>query len=167
MARRRATAAQPPTDTRWSLSTHDDIPHDEGQVVDAGIGVSNDAAAPLREVRPLSCFARLPSGLVIGGAVGRTWGSCCELQQLWVAPEQRRQGLATRLLRTFEDHARRRACSTFYLETFSFQAPDFYRKLGYDVKLELRGFGPGICKYTMVHEFGAGESDERPSHGSP
>jgi len=140
------------------LTVHDGLPHDEAEVVDAGLGSSNEAAAPLHEVRFLSCFARLPAGQVVGGAVGRTWGSCCELQQLWVEPAHRRQGIGARLVKAFERRAESRGCRTFYLETFSFQAPELYRSLGYEARLELRGFGSGIVKYTMVREDGSGKS---------
>ena len=135
-----------------TFSAHDDVPPEEGRLIDTGLGASNEAAAPLHEVHPLSCFARLPSGIVVGGVVGRSWGTCCELQQLWVDPEYRRRGMGARLVREFERHAHARGCRTFYLETFSFQAPSLYRSLGYEVKLELRGFSAGIVKYTMFRE---------------
>ena len=142
------------------LTVHDEVPQQEGSLIDAGLGESNESAAPLHEVSPLSCFARESSGLVVGGAVGRTWGTCCELQQLWVEQAHRRQGIGAHLVRELERHAKTRGCHTFYLETFSFQAPALYRSLGYKVKLELTGFAPGIVKYTMVrqcelHEEGA------------
>jgi ribosomal protein S18 acetylase RimI-like enzyme len=136
------------------ITVHDDPPAQDAAVVDAGIGVANAAAAPLHEVRPLACFAREGDGTVVAGAVGRTWGACAELQQLWVRPDRRRQGLGARLVRAFEDAAARRGCSTFYLETWSFQAPSLYRALGYEVRFELRGYGPGLVKYTMVRERG-------------
>lgn len=133
-----------------SLSVHDDVPADAGRVVDAGLDAFNDAAAPLHEVQPLSCFVRSAAGEVLGGAVGRTWGRCCELLELWVDAAERRQGIGTQLVRAFEGAARARGCRTFYLTTFSFQAPALYRSLGYHVGLELHGFGPGIVKYHMV-----------------
>ena len=37
------------------------------------------------------------------------------------------------------------------LATFR-QLPSLYRSLGYEVRLELTGFGAGIVKYTMVRE---------------
>jgi ribosomal protein S18 acetylase RimI-like enzyme len=141
-----------PVPTELEFTVHDEWPREAAHIVDAGLGDSNDAAAPLHDVRPLGCVARLPSGEVVGGAMGRTWGACCELQQLWVTPERRRAGVGHRLVRLFEERARERGCKTFYLETFSFQAPDLYRSLGYQVKLELRGFSAGIAKYTMVRE---------------
>lgn len=132
-----------------SFTVHDDLP-EEGRLVDDGLGRFNDENAPLQDVRPLSCFVRLRSGQVIGGAIGRTWGECCELQKIWVDAGHRRQGIATGLVREIERHALTRGCRTFYLETFSFQAPALYRALGYEVVLELRGFPDGIVKFLMI-----------------
>jgi ribosomal protein S18 acetylase RimI-like enzyme len=144
-----------PHDTALQITVHDEPPSDDARVVDAGLGASNEAAAPLHEVRPLSCFARAADGSVVGGAVGRTWGRCCELQQLWVDAAARRRGLGARLVRAFEARAEARGCDTFYLETFSFQAPRLYAALGYEVANELQGFGPGIRKFLMVRRTGA------------
>ncbi|HEY0858035.1 MAG TPA: GNAT family N-acetyltransferase [Albitalea sp.] len=132
------------------ITVHDETMRDDARVIDEGLGASNDAAAPLHEVQPLSCFARTADGTVVGGAVGRTWGACCELQQLWVEPAQRRGGMGTRLVKAFEERAAARGCTTFYLETFSFQARPFYERLGYEIQLEIHGFSPGIVKYTML-----------------
>jgi GNAT superfamily N-acetyltransferase len=134
-----------------TLDLHDHLPP-EADLIDAGLVTANEAAAPLHEVQRLACIARAADGTVIGGAIGRTWGECCELQQLWVEPAHRRRGLGAQLVRAFEGRAQQRGCRTFYLDTFSFQAPRLYRALGYEVQLELRGFGPGIVKYTMVRE---------------
>lgn len=134
------------------FSEHDEVPREAGAVVDDGLGDANAAAAPLHEVRPLSCFVRDAGGTVVGGAVGRTWGACCELQQLWVEPSLRRQGLGRRLVERFEQRARARGCRVYYLETFSFQAPRLYAALGYEVASAIEGFGPGIVKYLMVRQ---------------
>ena len=143
---------------KLSLSVHDNVPAEEARVVDRGLEDSNAAAAPVHEVRPLCCFARLESGAVVGGAIGRTWGLCCELKQLWVHPMHRRMGLGTRLVRLFEESAMARGCSTFYLDTFTFQARPFYERLGYEPKLEICGFSPGVTKYIMVRSKAADTS---------
>ena len=137
-----------------TITEHDDVPAAEGAIVDKGLGDFNDAAAPLHEVRRLSCFARGPGGEVIGGAVGRIWGPAAEIQQLWVADAHRHQGIGARLVRAFEAHATERGCRTFYLETLSFQAPRFYVSLGYRVVYELAALPHGIVKFTMQREIG-------------
>jgi len=139
----------------FSLSVHDEVPAEDARVVDRGLDDSNAAAAPIHEVRPLSCFARLENGTAVGGAIGRTWGQCCELQQLWVDTAHRRLGMGTRLVRRFEEAAAARGCSVFYLDTFSFQARAFYERLGYAVSLEIRGFAPGVAKYIMIRRSAA------------
>ena len=132
----------------WAV--RDDVPADAGRIVDDGLGYSNEAAAPVHEVQRLSCFATTASGAVVGGAVGRRWGECCELQQLWVDPAYRRRGVGSRLVKLFEGRAAEHGCRTFYLETFSFQAPQFYRSLGYHAAAEIGGFPGGIVKYLML-----------------
>ncbi|MGE5712517.1 MAG: GNAT family N-acetyltransferase [Betaproteobacteria bacterium] len=130
-------------------STTDTPPEDRLLTVDAGLEQHNYAVAPLAEVRQLAAFATDDSGTVVGGAVGRTWGRCCELLQLWVAPELRSSGVGSRLLRNFEAHARSRGCTTFYLTTLSYQAPEFYRKHGYAVLAQIDGYPEGIVKFLM------------------
>ncbi len=128
---------------------HEIAPPSDAALVDQGIGDYNEAHAPLHEVRGLFVFARHDDGAVLGGAVGRTWGENCELQQLWVGETLRHQGIGSRLMAAFEAEARARQCRLIYLETWSFQALPFYQGLGYGVALEVRGFGPGIVKYTV------------------
>ena len=49
----------------------------------------------------------------------------------------------------FEAEAVRRGCAIAYLDTFSFQAPNFYFKRDYQVVHETHGFTNGIVKYAM------------------
>jgi GNAT superfamily N-acetyltransferase len=118
--------------------------------VDAGLGAFNLASAPLGEVRPLACMAHDDGAQVIGGAVGRTWGACGELQQMWVDERWRNEGVATHLMALWERGAAERGCTLLYLETFSFQAPDFYLRLGYERSLQIEGFAPSISKFVMI-----------------
>lgn len=132
------------------ITAHDEIPAVDADVVDRGLGAHNVGAAPLHEVRVLATFARDARGRVVGGALGRTWGECAEIQQLWVDPAQRERGVGTRLVRAFEAAALSRGCRAFYLETFDFQAPRFYEKLGYRIAFALDVYPKGVVRYTML-----------------
>jgi len=138
--------------TALKITSHDQPDVADALVVEAGLDASNGAA--FDDVRPMACFLRDADGAVQGGAVGRRWGECAELQQLWVRPELRRQGLAARLVQAFEQQAGTHGCARVYLETFSFQAPGLYRALGYETRHTIAGYGPGIEKHWMVHELG-------------
>jgi GNAT superfamily N-acetyltransferase len=127
-----------------------DTPSDvERLTVDAGLEAFNQAAAPLSDVQPLAALVRDVAGKVVGGAVGRTWGACCELEQLWVDEVARHQGWGSQLLRAFEDRARERGCRIFYLTTLSFQAPEFYRRHGYTAISQIGGHPQSISKIVM------------------
>ena len=119
------------------------------QAIDEGLERHNHSAAPLGDVKPLAVLAHDASGRLVGGASGRWWGACCELLQLWVDEAHRSKGIGSRLVREFEAQARARGCRIFYLTTLSFQAPDFYRRLGYVALAEIAGYPNGIAKYLM------------------
>lgn len=145
-----ATGLPPPHADPVAISAHDDVPAGDAATVDAGLTAFNHAAAPLHEVRPLACFARDARGEVVGGALGRTWGDCAEIQELWVDETCRGARIGSRLVRSFEAAAAARGCRTFYLETLDFQAPRFYEKLGYRIVFTLDVLPHGVKRHTML-----------------
>jgi GNAT superfamily N-acetyltransferase len=50
----------------------------------------------------------------------------------YLPPELRKMGVGSDILRRFEDEGRKRGCSAAFLYTISFQAPDFYKKYGWE-----------------------------------
>jgi GNAT superfamily N-acetyltransferase len=133
----------------------------DAATVNAGLEEFNCRAADMTAVRPLACFARSQSGELIGGALARTWGRCCELRQLWVAEPYRRRGIGRRLVQLIEQQARARQCTLLFLDTFSFQSPALYRALGFEIACEFAGFPDGIVKYFMRKDLTEAEESDR------
>ena len=69
---------------------------------------------------------------------------------LWVADKHRGHGYGGALMRTAEDEARSRGVRNVYLDTFSFQAPEFYKKLGYREFARLDEFPAGHRRHWMT-----------------
>jgi ribosomal protein S18 acetylase RimI-like enzyme len=91
----------------------------------------------------LGVFLRDESKNIVAGAAGHTWGETCELRQVWVAASARGRGLGRRLMAEAEAEAVRRGCRQLVIETYSFQAPAFYRKLGFEVVSEFPEYPRG------------------------
>ena len=135
--------------SQFQISVHSPASAEAVAIVDGGLDSHNIAGAPLGDVQPLHVIAHDPGGAVVGGAIGRTWGECCELQQLWVLAESRSAGIGSQLMDAFEQNAHSRGCRLVYLDTFSFQAPNFYQARGYEEVLRTEGFTGGVIKLTM------------------
>ena len=102
----------------------------------------NAAASGVDDGRWLSIFVRDGASEICAGLHGWTWGRTCQVQTLWVREDLRGRGVGARLMAAAEQEAARRGCRELHLDTHSYQAPDFYRRLGYEVIGELPGW-PG------------------------
>lgn len=72
------------------------------------------------------------SGQIIGGISGTTNWNWLYIELLAVDPKYQGQGYARKLVSKAEEIARERGCYGSWVDTFTFQAPEFYLKLGYE-----------------------------------
>jgi GNAT superfamily N-acetyltransferase len=93
----------------------------------------NSRATGITDGAWLAIYVRDERDRVVAGICGNTWGGCLEIRQFWVEESRRKKGLGTKLLEAAEQEARRRGCRQILLMTFSFQAPEFYAKQGFEV----------------------------------
>lgn len=99
---------------------------------------------------PLWIFARDAAGKVQGGLIGQTYWSWCSVNILAVAEAYRGQGIGSRLIARAEEIARARGCIGIQLDTVSFQAPEFYRKLGFTEFGRVEDFPPGHTRIWLM-----------------
>lgn len=104
---------------------------DLDQRLSAELTAFNVAATGQNNQQSVSVRAVDEHGELAGGLMGWTWATCAGIEQLWVRADQRGSGLGRRLMSAAEDEAQRRGCTQVLVRSFSFQAPDFYRKIGY------------------------------------
>ena len=108
-------------------ATPDDVQYLEDRIYEFNAGATGIADGELLT------FVVRDRERIVAGICGNTWGGICELRQFWVEERQRHQGLGTKLLWAAEQEARRRGCTQIVLMTFSFQAPAFYERHGFEV----------------------------------
>jgi GNAT superfamily N-acetyltransferase len=114
------------------LSLLDEPDREDLQFLEDRIDEFNLSRTGITDVRLLAIFLRDTRNEIVAGLYGWTWGGCCEVKTLWVNERWRGLGLGTRLMTAAEDEARARGAGQIVLSTHSFQAPDFYRRLGFE-----------------------------------
>ena len=110
---------------------------EEYNLVDNGIVEYNLSKVPFTQEPSF-----VPINKVIKGSIGEVlaginsilycW-NCMYIDVLWVIKEFREEGYGTVLLNEVEEIAKERGCKLIHLDTFDFQAKDFYIKHGYEI----------------------------------
>ena len=126
---------------------------DERHAIAQGLGDYNrEAYGPLRGGERWF-FARDQAGMIQAGArCDQAW-DWLYVDWLWVAAAYRRQGWGGRLLAETETFARDKALVGVHLHTWSFQAPDFYRKQGYTEAGHVADMPRGVTRWWFVKRF--------------
>lgn len=87
---------------------------------------------------------------IVAGIAGWTWAQACEIRDLWVHPSWRHQGYGRELLAMAEQEAREHGCRAILLSSYTFQAPGYYQKYGYELAWRLPDFPPGHAYCFLV-----------------
>jgi len=94
-------------------------------------GIDTFNARHIGHDQSVAVFLRDGEGRVRGGAVGWVLSTDFLLSLLHVDADLRGQGHGSAILRDVERHAVAHGCRRLTLDTYDFQAPDFYRRHGY------------------------------------
>jgi GNAT superfamily N-acetyltransferase len=90
-----------------------------------------------------------PDGNTAGGVIGAVFWDWLYIDLMWLPEGLRGRGLGRELLQSLEEEARKQGARHVFLDTFSFQAPGFYQKHGYEVFGELPGFPAGHTRFYL------------------
>ncbi|ANU26657.1 GNAT family N-acetyltransferase [Planococcus versutus] len=82
-------------------------------------------------VEKMNFIARNKEDEIIGGLTTTSFWQSLQIDFLWVDPSVRGQRVAEKLMAQAEGYARNKEYRLMVVDTFSFQAPDFYRKQGF------------------------------------
>lgn len=135
------TRAKKPLALRLSIEPHagDEL----RRAVSDRLDLFNVATTGIDRWHAVSIFLRDPDDEIAGGLLGEIWGGWLEVKYLWVAQPFRGHRHGSTLLAAAERFAVTRGCHAAHLDSYSFQAPDFYVKHGYRVFGVLDDYPPG------------------------
>jgi GNAT superfamily N-acetyltransferase len=114
-----------------------------------GLRAYNIAAAGKFDHRPLTLTIR-QRGKIVAGLAAETFFGWMFVSLLWVSERYRGKGFGVSLMQAAEAEARNRGVRNVYLDSFSFQAPPFYAKLGYREFGRLKDFPVGHDRVWMT-----------------
>ena len=92
------------------------------------------------ESEPLNLYVEDEKGNLMAGLVAETFGNWLEIEYLFVKEELRKQGIGSKLLQRAENEAKKRNCCFAFVNTYQFQAPDFYLSYGYKEVFTLQDY---------------------------
>lgn len=93
---------------------------------------------------PLDFVMKDNNGIEIGGILaGIGYWKGLEIKIIWVKENYRKAGIGTKLLKYVENLAIENGATISMLDTFDFQAEEFYIKNGYQPIGEIKNFPPG------------------------
>ncbi|WNZ47013.1 putative N-acetylmannosamine-6-phosphate 2-epimerase [Leptolyngbya boryana CZ1] len=101
---------------------------------------------------PIEIFLLDDRDKVKAGLVSLTRWNWLLIEALWVEESIRRQGFASQLMHLAEQEAKRRGCTEALLDTFSFQAKEFYEKLGYEMFAQVDDYPSGYSFFQLKKE---------------
>lgn len=162
-------AGRAPQPAEGSISVADQPSPADFAAIFLGLDASTAAVAGHANLCPLAVLLRDDSGTVVGGLWGRTVYSWLMIEMLFVPEPLRRQGYGSALVRAAQDAARARGCIGVRVETFEFQAPEFYQRLGFTVAGAQQDLPPGHCCYSLFKRLDrdagiAAQADGEPAH---
>jgi GNAT superfamily N-acetyltransferase len=132
-----------------TLSASTSIDDDAARFIGDGLDNYNvENAGPYNE-EDLWIVGRSGDGAVVGGLKGVSEYSWLFVAWLWVDAEYRKLGFGAQLLGKAEEIARQRGCRGIYLDSFTFQAPEFYKRQGYEEVGRIDDFPPGHSRVWL------------------
>lgn len=96
------------------------------------------------------CFVAEEDGKIAGVIVGRAYYNEVHIGDLIVGKDYRKDGVGSKLVAAVENAYKGKEYDKIALTTFGFQAPEFYKKLGYELEFIRKDSDPKLSKYFYL-----------------
>ncbi|WP_158743233.1 GNAT family N-acetyltransferase [Acidisphaera sp. L21] len=134
--------------TGWTVALERDPPEDVRLAILKPLLAHNNAQTGDGKYSRFAVTVRAADGEVAGGLFGHIWHNHLFIELLALGAA-RGEGLARQVMALAEAEARRKGCTGIWLDTFTFQAPGFYAKLGYVEFGRITDYPPGFDRIYL------------------
>ena len=117
-----------------------------------GLKAYNASQIGKQKPEKVAAFIKSDSGELLGGIYSVLNLGWLYIDWLWCHESIRGKGYGTKLVQSVEQYAISKSIYNVKLETASFQALDFYKKIGFEVYAELENFPVGHTNYYLKKE---------------
>lgn len=138
---------------KYTISYEKNPNADDTQLLNDAIMEQAKQKKGMKQLDFFAFFIRDEEGRIVGGCNGDNMYGSLFVGQLWVAEQLRSQGYGTKLMQAAETLAIESGCNFIAVNTFDWEALDFYKKLGFYVEFERHGFDKDSIFYFLRKDF--------------
>ncbi|HTZ36059.1 MAG TPA: GNAT family N-acetyltransferase [Stellaceae bacterium] len=138
------------------LSVEENPRWQDREFIDAALGDYNAPFLADDRFDYFGVFVRGADDAIRAGLIGSCYAGWLFINLLWVDARHRRSGLGSGLIAAAERRGLAFGCHSAYVDTFSFQGPDFYPRFGYEPFATL-DYPPGHKRIFLQKRLGAAE----------
>ena len=134
------------------MSYEENPKQEDIQILYDGLKDHMIAKRNLSPIRFFAYYIKDDDGKIVGGCNGDILYGCLYVGTLWVDASLRGKGYGTKLMQAAEQLGKDSKCNFMAVNTMDWEALDFYKKLGYSVELERKGFEKDSIFYFLRKE---------------
>ena len=132
------------------ITLEEKINMDDVRIISKNLSEFNREQAGESNSKDIFISVHDDENILSGGLFGKTGWGWLHIDLIWVSEKCRGKGIGAEILKQAEDEAVKRGCTKAYLDTFSFQAPEFYKKYGYEIFGTLDDMPEGNKRYFLI-----------------
>ena len=126
----------------------EDVSQEKSKILLDGLNANSKEK---RDLDPIDLFGFYvkDGNKIIGGIQGIVMYGSVWIQLLWLSKNIRNKGYGKKMMQEVENFTKEKKCKMILVETFDFEALDFYKKLGFKVDFKREGFFKNCIFYYL------------------
>lgn len=137
----------------YEIEESESIDRSVQKALEDGLAAHNIPFAGEPDWRTLQLVIRDDDGNLAGGLTGESLNRMFKVKLLWVRDDMRGTGIGRQLMEQAERVARSRGDTGMLVSTYTYQGPEFYKKMGFEVFGIVKDYPQGYDCECMMKRF--------------